>query len=86
MAHRQQKLEQLQAEGGAHLEYSFDVDHSAKDIAATWGEIPSRTRTHERVRVAGRLVLVRHHGGLTFGVLRDRSGTIQLFVDRSRAR
>lgn len=33
--------------------------------------------------VAGRLILVRNHGGLTFGVLQDRAGTIQLFVDRS---
>lgn len=38
-------------------------------------------RTDERVRIAGRPDLIRRRGGLTFAVLRDRTGTVQLFVD-----
>ena len=37
--------------------------------------------TDERVRLAGRLELIRRQGGLTFATLRDRTGAIQLFVD-----
>ncbi len=37
--------------------------------------------TTERVRVAGRLELIRRQGGLSFGRLRDRTGALQLFVD-----
>src|ERR1700712_255592 len=68
MEQRRSELKQLEADGGGRLEYRFDVDHSASDIASTWADIPRGMRTNERVHAAGRLVLDRHHGGLTFGV------------------
>jgi lysyl-tRNA synthetase class 2 len=83
LARRRQKLEQLQASDTRRLSYSFDVDHSAADIATKYSALPVAGRSDEDVRSAGRLVLMRHHGGLSFGVLRDRTGTAQLFVDRS---
>ncbi len=81
--HRRDKLEQLQADERRRLSYRFEVDHSAHAIAATWAQLPAGARTDDRVRVAGRLSLLRRHGGLSFGVLRDRSGTVQLFLDRA---
>jgi lysyl-tRNA synthetase class 2 len=80
---RREKLRHLQEDPERRLKYRFEADHSAAEIAAEWGDIPSGTRTESVVRSAGRLTLVRRHGGLTFGVLRDRTGTIQLFLDRS---
>jgi lysyl-tRNA synthetase, class II len=82
MDRRRAKLDTLQADETHPLQYRFDADHSAADLMGSWSELPAGTKTDERVSVAGRLVLVRRHGGLTFGVLRDRTGTIQLFVDR----
>ncbi len=79
---RRAKLDALQADEAHPLQYRFDADHSAADITGTWGDLPAGSRTEERVRVAGRLMLVRRHGGLTFGVVRDRTGTVQIFVDR----
>jgi lysyl-tRNA synthetase, class II len=79
---RRAKLDALQADAAHPLQYRFDADHSAADLAGAWGELPAGSRTQERVSVAGRLMLVRRHGGLTFGVVRDRTGTIQIFVDR----
>ena len=35
------------------------------------------------VNLAGRLMLVRDHGGLVFAQLADESGTIQLLISRS---
>jgi lysyl-tRNA synthetase class 2 len=64
------------------IAYEFPVTDHAAEIAETWAALPVAGRTSERVSVAGRLMLIRCHGGLTFGVLRDRSGPIQLFVDR----
>jgi len=63
-------------------EYRFEVDTHAADLATFWADLRPGGRTAVRVRAAGRLILIRRHGGLTFAVLRDRSGTIQLFLDR----
>jgi lysyl-tRNA synthetase class 2 len=80
---RRAKLDALQADADHPLQYRFDADHSAAELAGSWGELATGQRTHERVSVAGRLNLIRRHGGLAFGVVRDRTGTIQIFVDRA---
>ncbi len=61
--------------------YRYPTDHDCAGLRARHGGLGPDTRTGERVRIAGRLDLVRRQGGLTFAVLRDRTGTIQLFVD-----
>jgi lysyl-tRNA synthetase class 2 len=83
MDRRRRKWQELQDAEIQPLEYRFEVDSSAESIAATWSALADGARTGDRVRLAGRLILVRCHGGLTFGVLRDRTGTVQLFLDRS---
>jgi lysyl-tRNA synthetase class 2 len=80
---RREKLRRLQEDPDRRLEYRFEADHSAEAVAAEWGDIRSGSYTESTVRCAGRLTLMRRHGGLTFGVLRDRTGTVQLYVDRS---
>jgi hypothetical protein len=87
---RRQKLHAWQsaAHGGSAggsaggLQYRFEVDKSASGLVSAYGDLPAGARTDDVVRVAGRLVLLRRHGGLSFGVLRDRTGTVQIFVDR----
>src|ERR1700749_3178886 len=79
---RRAKLDALHAAADHALQYRFDADHSAADLSGSWAELPAVSRTEERVAVAGRLILVRRHGGLTFGVIRDLTGIIQIFVDR----
>ncbi len=61
--------------------YRYPTDHSVEQIRTAHADLERDRVTSDRVRVAGRLVLVRRQGGLTFAVLRDRSGDIQLFVD-----
>ena len=38
------------------------------------------------MRVAGRILLLRRQGKLTFATMRDQSGAVQLFVSDARAR
>jgi lysyl-tRNA synthetase len=82
LSRRREKLAELRDGGAEPIAYEFDVTHSTSELAERWASLPAGQRTDDAVRVAGRLVLVRRHGGLSFGVLRDRRGTIQLFLDR----
>src|SRR5690349_14619417 len=61
--------------------YRWPVDHTLAGIRAAHGDLPPDTVTDEEVHVAGRLTGLRRQGGLSFGVLRDRTGPVQLFVD-----
>ena len=63
------------------MPYRYPTDQTAAQVRATHADLAPDVRTTDRVRVAGRLDLIRRQGGLTFGVLRDRTGAVQLFVD-----
>ncbi|WP_433284542.1 lysine--tRNA ligase [Pseudonocardia sp. CA-142604] len=79
---REHRLRKLEAARSGHgLPYRYPIDHTTAEIRASHHALGPDTHTAEHVRLAGRLELVRHQGGLTFAVLRDRTGTIQLFVD-----
>ena len=52
-------------------------------LRATWGGLEAGTETDDRVRVAGRVMLLRDSGKLIFATLRDRSGDVQLFVSKA---
>ena len=81
---REHKLEQMRAEGINPYPFHFDPDHHVADIRKAHEGLAPDTRTDDRVRVAGRLMLIRRQGGLTFATLHDRSGELQLFVDSKR--
>ncbi len=82
MTTRREKLDQLLATSGS-LAYQYSADSTAAAVAARWGNLVAGERSDDRVSVAGRLMLIRRHGGLIFASLQDRTGSIQLFVDRS---
>ncbi|MGH9166311.1 MAG: lysine--tRNA ligase [Acidimicrobiia bacterium] len=65
------------------LERPFAPDSRAGELHQAYGGLPPASETGRRVTVAGRLVLMRTHGRLTFGELQDWSGRVQLFVDQS---
>ncbi|WP_138759944.1 lysine--tRNA ligase [Modestobacter altitudinis] len=82
-AHRLAKLEALHARGVAGYPYRYPTDATAAGIRSAHAVLAPDTRTPDRVRIAGRVELVRRQGQLTFASLRDRTGAVQLFVDTS---
>ena len=52
-------------------------------MRADFGDLPPGTETEVRVRVAGRILLLRRQGKLAFATVRDQSDAVQLFVSRS---
>ncbi|MGH9247088.1 MAG: lysine--tRNA ligase [Acidimicrobiales bacterium] len=60
--------------------YRYEPTATAAAIHAAHGGLPAGAETDVRVRVAGRLMLRRVQGKLTFGTLQDATGRIQLFA------
>ena len=76
---RRESLDRLRLSGVEPFALGYDVTAHAEDLHARFDELPPETVTDEIASVAGRIVLARRFGKLTFFTLRDRSGDIQLF-------
>ncbi len=79
---RLQKLDRLRAEGETVYPYRFDRDRTLGELRADFDSLEDGEETEVEVKVAGRLMLKREQGRLTFGSLRDRDGEVQLFVSQ----
>ena len=80
---RRTKLERLRARGIEPFALRFDRDATAAEVQKRWGGLEAGASTGETVTVAGRLVALRRMGKLWFGVLRDSTGDLQLFLEES---
>src|SRR6266542_1815680 len=80
LAARRDKLERLRARGIEPFALRFDPDTSLDQIRREFHGIEPGASTGERVAVAGRIVLLRRHGRLSFATIRDRTGDLQLFL------
>ena len=78
------KIQTMEAAGGTPYPFHYDPDHHAADLHERYADLAPGSSTDDRVKVAGRMMLVRRQGGLTFATLQDRTGHIQLFVDSKR--
>jgi lysyl-tRNA synthetase, class II len=82
-ARRLAKVEAERERGGDPYPVRFDRTHTTAELHAAYGAIDAGAETDDIVRVAGRILLVRRQGKLTFATLRDGTGTVQLFVSRA---
>jgi lysyl-tRNA synthetase class 2 len=81
-ARRLADLDGLRARGVDPYPVRFDRDRSLTGLRAEYGELEPGTETDRVVRVAGRILLIRRQGKLTFATVRDQSDSVQLFVSR----
>ncbi len=80
---RQLRLNKLEAMREAGIEpypVRFDFTTTAGALRSEFGALEAGTSTETRVRIAGRVMLLRRQGKLSFATLADRDGKIQLFV------
>jgi len=75
---RRESLERLRAQGVEPFALRYEPTALAGDLRTKYETLPPDSATEDRVAVAGRVVLRRSFGKLTFLVLRDRTGDIQL--------
>jgi lysyl-tRNA synthetase, class II len=82
-ARRLAKVEAERAQGRDPYPVRFDRTHTTTELHTAYGGIDAGAEIDDVVRVAGRILLVRRQGKLTFATVRDGTGTIQLFVSRA---
>ncbi|MDH3606339.1 MAG: OB-fold nucleic acid binding domain-containing protein, partial [Acidimicrobiia bacterium] len=76
------KLAALREAGIDPYPVGFEQTVEAAELHSRFGDLGAEASTGEIVSVAGRLMGKRDLGKLSFGVLQDRSGRIQLFADQ----
>jgi lysyl-tRNA synthetase, class II len=82
-ARRLEKAEALRGRGVEPYAVRFDRDHTAAALHAEFDGLEAGEETDSVVKVAGRLLLIRRQGKLSFATLRDGTGSVQLFVSRA---
>ena len=84
IAERRGKLDQLRADGA--FPNDFRRDSVADELLSAYGERTSESLEADAlpVRVAGRMMAKRVMGKASFAKIQDRSGQIQLFIERDR--
>jgi lysyl-tRNA synthetase, class II len=79
-ARRLAKVDALRSQGRDPYPVRFERTHTTAELHAAYGAIDAGAEVDDTVRVAGRLMLIRRQGKLTFATVRDGTGTVQLFV------
>jgi lysyl-tRNA synthetase class 2 len=82
-ARRLAKVDGLRDAGTDPYPVRYDRTHTAAELHERWADVASGDETDDTVRVAGRLLLIRRQGKLTFATLRDGTASVQLFVSEA---
>ncbi len=82
-ARRLAKLDALRARGIDPYPPRYDADHTVAAVRELADPLAPGAASGHEVRVAGRIVGIRRHGGLVFLDLRDRTARIQLMASRA---
>jgi lysyl-tRNA synthetase class 2 len=79
---RRDALEGLRARGIEPFALRFDKDSDAAEIHRRFAHLEPEAESGHRAAVAGRVMLLRRHGKLSFITLGDATGQIQLLLTR----
>jgi lysyl-tRNA synthetase class 2 len=74
---RIEKMEALKTAGVNPYPYKYRITHPVEDVLAAEAKL---TGAQAAVRLAGRIVALRGHGGASFGHVEDRTGRIQFYI------
>ncbi|HEV8421100.1 MAG TPA: lysine--tRNA ligase, partial [Actinomycetota bacterium] len=83
---RREGLARLRERGVEPFALRFDKNADAKDLHGHYGDLAPGEETEDRRAVAGRIVLLRRQGKLSFATLRDTTGDIQLYLRQDTMR
>jgi lysyl-tRNA synthetase class 2 len=82
-ARRARDVEELRERGIDPYPVTFHRDRTLAEMREQFAGLQPGEETDVAVSVAGRIMLLRRQGKLTFATIRDRDESVQLFVSRS---
>jgi lysyl-tRNA synthetase, class II len=80
---RRETLARLRERGVEPFALRFDKNADAKELHERYGDLAAGEETQDSRAVAGRVVLLRRQGKLSFATLRDMTADIQLLLSQS---
>ncbi|PSB18658.1 lysine--tRNA ligase [Phormidesmis priestleyi ULC007] len=83
-ATRLEKVEQLKQLGVNPYAYRWQSTHHAAELQEKYADLASGEEVKIEVAIAGRIMARRVFGKLAFFTLQDETGTIQLYLDKTR--
>ncbi|MFN6515315.1 MAG: lysine--tRNA ligase [Nostoc sp. CreGUA01] len=83
-AARLEKVDQLKQLGTNPYAYRWESTHHAAQLQEQFADLASGEEVDLEVAIAGRIMARRVFGKLAFFTLQDESGTIQLYLEKSR--
>jgi lysyl-tRNA synthetase, class II len=83
-ATRVEKVEQLKQLGMNPFAYGWQLSHSTAALQSKYADLPNGEEQVEAVSIAGRIIARRVFGKLAFFTLLDETGTIQLYLEKTR--
>ncbi|MCL5292200.1 MAG: lysine--tRNA ligase [Actinobacteria bacterium] len=80
MGQRRQKLDELSSVGVNPFKSRFEREYRLGDIIAKYGGLAAGDEAADLISTAGRIMTIRRHGRVSFAVIQDRSGRLQLYL------
>ena len=77
---RERKLSELKKQGINHYPYKFEKKNSCQELQEKYSKLGSEKNTKDKVKIAGRLMVVRNMGKISFATLQDYTGKIQIVL------
>ncbi|MFA6023308.1 MAG: lysine--tRNA ligase [Candidatus Pacearchaeota archaeon] len=77
---RLKKIEELRKQGINPYPSKYDVKNYAKELQEKYAKLKNDSKTKDKVKVAGRLMIKRDLGKISFASLQDGSGKIQIVL------
>ncbi|MBT4334722.1 lysine--tRNA ligase [archaeon] len=79
---RKQKLRNLEEAGINPYPYSFDKKHNAAELQKEFSKLKKEEKTKKTVTIAGRVMIARVLGKISFFEIQDQTGRIQLYASK----
>jgi lysyl-tRNA synthetase class 2 len=77
---RQKKLDELKKAGINPYPTRFNVKNKAQELQDKYSKLKNEEHTKDSVKIAGRLITFRDLGKISFGVIQDVTGKIQIVL------